>query len=212
MAVHTLLRRKSLPTGMKEALEMIRRNVQVESHFIDDLLDLTRISRGKLEVLRDPLDLHEAVQHAMQISHPDFDAKNQRLSVARDATEHQLIGDATRLKQVFWNVLKNAAKFSPDGTEIFVRCRNEPGRRLLEVSDHGIGFEPEHAERIFDPVTQATERVTREFGGLGLGLAIAKASVEAHGGNLRATSAGPGSGATFTIDLPLTSPTDSLAA
>jgi signal transduction histidine kinase len=111
-----------------------------------------------------------------------------------------------RLQQVFWNLLKNASKFTPDGGAIRVTSRNEPGRVLVEIADNGVGFELHDAERIFDAFAQANRAVTREFGGLGLGLAISKATVDAHGGMLRATSPGPGKGATFTVELPLGHP------
>ena len=139
----------------------------------------------------------------MEISTPDIKAKNQRLTVALGAQRHQVTGDAARLQQVFWNLLKNASKFTPNGGGISIRSRNEPGRIVIEVTDTGIGFEPEAAERIFDAFAQANEAVAREFGGLGLGLAISKATVDAHGGVLRAESVGREKGATFVVELPL---------
>ena len=108
-----------------------------------------------------------------------------------------------RLQQVFWNLLKNAAKFTPDGGSIRLTSRNEPGRIVVTVVDTGIGFEAGVAEQIFEPFGQASVAVTQKFGGLGLGLAIAKAAVDGHGGELRARSSGPGKGATFTVVLPL---------
>jgi signal transduction histidine kinase len=113
------------------------------------------------------------------------------------------MGDTTRLQQVFWNLLKNASKFTPEGGSIRVESRNEPGNLIVDLTDSGIGFEPNAINRIFEAFTQASEEVTRAFGGLGLGLAIAKATVEAHGGTLQATSEGPGRGATFCVQLPL---------
>lgn len=203
MAVQTLARRKDLPEQVTEALEMIRRNVQLEAHFIDDLLDLTRVTRGKLELVREPMDLHEAVRRAVEISMGDIEGKVQRLTVDLEAGRSGLEGDFMRLQQVFWNLLKNASKFTPDGGSIRVASRNVPGLVLVEISDSGVGFEPDAAERIFDAFAQANSAVTREFGGLGLGLAISKATVDAHGGILRAISAGPGRGATFTVELPV---------
>ncbi len=205
MATHTLARRRDLPEPVREALDMIRRNVQLEAHFVDDLLDVTRIARGKMEIVRAPTDLHAAIEHAVEVSRPDLEAKNQRLTVALDAREHRLDGDALRLQQVVWNLLKNAAKFTPEGGEIAVRTwDDEPGRRVvLEVSDTGIGIATETLSRIFDPFAQASAAITREFGGLGLGLAISKATVEAHGGEIRAESAGLKRGATFRVFLPL---------
>jgi two-component system CheB/CheR fusion protein len=203
MAVHTLARRKDVPPAVRDALDMIRRNVEIEVHFIDDLLDLTRIARKKLALIREPLDLHEALRRAINISEPDLDSKKQRLTVSLKARKHHVVGDATRLQQVFWNLLKNASKFTPEAGSIRVATRNRGPRIQIEIADTGLGFEPEDAERIFDAFTQANEAVTRQFGGLGLGLAISKAAVEAHGGKLRGESAGIDQGATFVVELPL---------
>ncbi|RYD80107.1 MAG: sensor histidine kinase [Verrucomicrobiaceae bacterium] len=203
MAVATLRRRKDLPGAMREALDMIQRNIQLEAHFIDDLLDLTRIARDKMELVREPMDIHEAVAHALQVSEPDIVAKNQQVVVTLEAEEHQMVADGRRLQQVIWNLLKNASKFTPEGGSISIHTRNEHERIVIEVSDSGIGFAPEAAERIFEAFTQANDKVTREYGGLGLGLAISKATVDAHGGTLSAHSAGPGQGATFRVELPL---------
>lgn len=185
---------------------MIQRNVQLEAHFVDDLLDITRISRGRIELVRAPMDLHEAIAHAVEISRTDIEARGQRLTVALEAREHELDADVQRLQQVVWNLLKNASKFTPDGGEIRLRSRNEPGHIVVEVQDTGIGFEAGEEERIFTAFEQASEAVTRKFGGLGLGLAISKATVDAHGGTIRAVSPGADQGATFTVHLPLTAP------
>ena len=203
MAVHLMGRNRNLSASARDALEMIERNVQIEAHLIDDLLDLTKITRGKLEIVRQPMDLHQAVQHAVEITAADVQGKSQQVTVALDAAEHNLQGDTTRLQQVFWNLLKNASKFTPDGGSIRITSRNEPGRVVVEISDTGIGFEAEAATRIFDAFTQANDEVMQKFGGLGLGLAISKATVDAHGGSLRARSEGRGQGAIFTVELPL---------
>ncbi len=203
LAVHMLARNPELPESAYAALETIQRNVQIEAHFIDDLLDLTKIAHGKLEIVREPLDLHEAVRRAVEVSAGDLQAKNQQITVNLEAAEHQVQGDATRLQQAFWNLLKNASKFTPKGSAIHVTSRNEPGWIVVEVSDTGIGFDAEVAARIFDAFAQASLEVTRQFGGLGLGLAISKATVNAHEGTLSARSDGPNQGATFTVALPL---------
>ena len=209
MAVHLLGRLRDLPAAAREALATIQRNVEVETHLINDLLDVTGIARGKLEITRQPTDLHEAIRQAIETVADDVQAKSQRLTVALDAREHGLSGDPVRLQQVGWNLLKNASKFTPPGGAIRVATRDEPGRVVLEVSDTGIGFEAEAAGRIFDAFIQANDEVMRRFGGLGLGLAISKAIADAHGGQLSAHSAGPGQGATFTLSLPLAVPTGS---
>ncbi len=202
MALGMLNARTDLPGKVKDALEMIDRNVRLETRFIDDILDMTRISRGKMEIVRTDMDLHEAVGRAVEVSAPDLTGKEQTLAVHLDAAEHRLSGDSARLQQVFWNLLKNASKFTPNGGKVTVRSRNEPGRIVVEVTDTGIGLEPGAAERIFKPFEQADATIAGEFGGLGLGLAIAKATVDAHGGELRVSSPGRNQGATFTVSLP----------
>jgi signal transduction histidine kinase len=209
MAVRTLRRDKSLSPLAAEALGMIQRNIQLEAHLVDDLLDVTRISRGKLELVCDQMDLLEALSAAVEIARPDFEAKAQRIIVSQTPGDYRVVGDTKRLQQVFWNLLKNASKFSPNGSEIHLRSRSEPvsesapPRIVVEVADKGIGFDPESTERIFRAFEQANQTVTREFGGLGLGLAISQASVVAHGGTIRAESPGPDQGATFIVELPV---------
>jgi PAS domain S-box-containing protein len=209
MAVHTLSRQKDLPPMIREALEMIERNIQLEARFIDDLLDATRIERGKLELDLRPIDLHEVLQHAAEVVKPDIDAKGQRFTVALEPSASHIIGDKLRLQQVFWNLLKNAAKFTSEGGMIVLRSRNESGKFVVTVADNGMGFVPEIGERLFDAFQQSSIEVTRKYGGLGLGLAIAKAVVAGHGGTISAHSAGPGEGATFTVSLPLSSQSSS---
>ncbi|HWB61633.1 MAG TPA: ATP-binding protein [Chthoniobacteraceae bacterium] len=206
MAVQMLKRRKDLPATVNEALEMIDRNIVLEARFIDDLLDVTRIERGKLELQSTSMDLHDAIDAALEIATPDMEKKEQRLTRALDAEVHLVAGDPFRLQQVFWNLLKNASKFTPDGGVIKLASFNKENRIIVTVSDSGIGFVPEVSEKIFDPFSQADEKVTREYGGLGLGLAIAKAVVSGHGGDLYAQSDGPGRGATFTVELPAAEP------
>ncbi len=204
MALGMLRPRTDLPGIVRDALEMIERNVRIETRFIDDLLDMTRISRGQLEIASLDTDVHEAVGRAVEITAADFAAKEQTLTVRLDAAETHLRGDMARLQQVFWNLLKNASKFTPEQGRIALCTRNDaPGRVAVEVTDTGIGWEPGATERIFRPFEQADASIAGEFGGLGLGLSIAKATVEAHGGELRGDSPGRGQGATLTVDLPV---------
>ena len=202
LAAETLLRRADLAEPVRESLEVISRNIRTAAHFIDDLLDLTRISRGKLEITAESLDLHEAVQGAVQICEAEIQGKHQRLIVTPAAPEHIVIGDIARLQQVLWNLLKNASKFTPEGGEIRVSSRNEASLILVEISDSGIGIAPEVLSTIFDAYTQGGAHIAHEFGGLGLGLAIAKATISAHGGTLHAESEGVPKGATFILGLP----------
>jgi two-component system CheB/CheR fusion protein len=201
--VQMLSRRENLDDVLRRSLDLIRRNVKIESHLIDDLLDLTRISRGAFEVARERVDLHAAVRGALEICEHDIAAKHQRLDVLLEAKEHETAGDAARLQQVVWNLLKNSSKFTAAGGSIRLRSHSEAGRFRLAVSDNGIGIDGAVLPNIFQAFTQAGDWVAREYGGLGLGLAISKATIEAHGGVLSASSPGLGHGSTFVVDLPL---------
>jgi CheY-like chemotaxis protein len=168
------------------------------------MLDLNRIARGKLELQFAPVDLHAEVRHAMQTVEEDAASKQLVMSFDADAAHAEVVGDAARLQQVLWNVLKNAVKFTPPGGSVSVRTYNtKPDRVCIEVRDTGPGIEPELVDRIFNAFEQGGAQVTRQFGGLGLGLAISKVLTEMHGGKLTARSDGKGLGATFTLDLEL---------
>jgi two-component system CheB/CheR fusion protein len=187
-----------LPPDLAEGLEMVCRNIELEARLIDDLLDLTRISRGKLQLNLRNADAHELLRHAIEIIRSDIDSRALTLDVQLSATAHIVTVDASRVQQVFWNVLRNAAKFTPDRGVVAVRSSNpSPGLIAIEISDTGIGIDAENLEKIFNAFEQVGVR--RE--GLGLGLAISKAVVEMHGGRIRASSPGPGRGATFVIEL-----------
>ena len=187
-----------LPPEIDEGLRMICRNIELEARLIDDLLDLTRITRGKLQLHLRKADVHDLLRHAMDIVRDDLASRQLNLSVQFSAEDHCVLADSSRLQQVFWNVLKNASKFTPEHGAVTIRTVN-PGPQALkiEIIDTGIGIEPEHLEKVFDAFEQVGPR--RE--GLGLGLAISKAIVEMHGGSIRAFSEGPGKGAKFVIDL-----------
>lgn len=187
-----------LPAEIEQGLRMVCRNVELEARLIDDLLDLTRISRGKLQLHLRKSDAHELLEHAMEIVRDEINSRELSLSVELFASQHHVIADSSRLQQVFWNVLKNASKFTPDRGAIVVRTVNpKPASLHIEISDTGVGIEPEHLEKVFD----AFEQVGTRREGLGLGLAISKAIVEMHHGSIHAFSAGPGKGAKFVIDL-----------
>jgi PAS domain S-box-containing protein len=197
-----LLLRDDLAPAVRDVLAMIQRNVEMEARLVDDLLDVTRMRHGKIELALSPMDIHDAVSEAVEVARPDIETRGQRLVVALDARHGRVTGDPARLQQVVWNVLKNASKFTPGGGEIRVATHDEPGHVVIEVTDDGIGIDPSMLSTIFDPFTQAENTVTRSYGGLGLGLAIAKGIVERHGGRMEAHSPGAGQGATFTIVLP----------
>jgi len=203
MMTHMLARQKDLPEPLREAVEMIQRNIRLEARLVDDLLDITRIARGKMEVVLEPMDMHEAIRQAIEISRADIESRKQELTVSLEAGTHKVTGDSQRLQQVVWNLLKNASKFSPEEGRIKLRTRNREGWMVIEVRDRGIGIEKGALERIFDPFEQADGEIARRFGGLGLGLAISKATMAAHGGRLRAESEGAGKGARLIAELPV---------
>lgn len=185
----------------REPLEVIRRNVGLEARLIDDLLDVTRISSGKLQLNRETTDLHHTVRLALEICQRDIDEKGLTVRVDLGAERHWVQADPARLQQIFWNLLKNAVKFTPAGRQITIRSANAPEAITVEVADEGIGIDPKNLDRIFNAFDQGQSSITRRFGGLGLGLAISKAMVDAHGGTIRAESAGSGTGSTFTVRL-----------
>ena len=201
---------------LRRDLETIRRNVEVEARLIDDLLDVTRIARGKLELHRKTQDLRSLLEHAISTYLKDqAEAKRLRVKVDLRADATHLLADSSRMTQVFWNLFQNACKFTPEGGSIEVSVFNEAptvadgagtnGYRqdlVITVSDTGIGIEEEMLPRIFDAFEQGERSRTRLFGGLGLGLAISHAIVDMHGGTLTARSRGRDHGACFTIRLP----------
>ncbi|HZA95242.1 MAG TPA: CheR family methyltransferase, partial [Burkholderiaceae bacterium] len=190
MAVQTLVRRKDIPEPAKEALEMIRRNVKIESHLIDDLLDLTRVTRGQFEVVTEPMDIHAAIEGAVEICESDIRGKDQTLTVKLEAQTHVINGDYTRLQQVVWNLLKNASKFTRRGGAIRLTTASGDKKFCVTVSDNGIGIDPNALPTIYEAFTQGGEWVSREYGGLGLGLAISRATIEAHGRSIKVESGG----------------------
>jgi len=207
-AVSVLEEDASLTPRLRDGLAMIRRNIELEARLIDDLLDLTRVSRGKLVLHRQLVDTQQILRHAIDICCAQEVASG-RLRVETDFApgDYWAKADGSRLTQVFWNLLNNAVKFTPAGGTIRIGSHvtaGASGRWIeVEISDTGIGIEPEILPRVFDAFEQVDRRITRRFGGLGLGLAVSKAIVEMHGGNLGASSQGHGRGATFTVGLPV---------
>ena len=186
----------------KAALAMIRRNVELESQLIDDLLDLTRIAKDKLRLKFDSIDAHPALTNVVEMCRGEADAKNIRIHTNLRAGAHHISADAAKFQQIIWNLLKNSIKFTPPDGEISISTGN-PAPQVLEidVDDSGVGIEPNLMERIFDPFEQGNRSVEGGFGGLGLGLAISKSLAQAHGGRLTATSKGRDQGSTFTLTL-----------
>ena len=202
LRVAALAATPELPVKLRTDLRMIQRNVELEAKLIDDLLDLTRITRGKLSLHFEVVGVHEVLQHVVEICGEEAGSKQIEIDVFAAAEEQHVWADPGRLRQVFWNLVKNAVKFTPAGGRIAVRTSNpEPGKIRVQVIDAGIGIEPEVLPRLFNAFEQGDPTVTRSFGGLGLGLAISKALVDQHSGALTGFSAGRGQGATFTVTL-----------
>jgi signal transduction histidine kinase len=187
---------------VRQALDVIRRNVELEARLIDDLLDITRIAKGKLKLSLEPVSVHNVLQRALEICREDISQKALEIELNLNAHEHFVQGDPARLQQVFWNLIKNSVKFTEEGGRVSVATSNpQPGQIEIEVSDTGIGIEPDKVSKIFTAFEQGQSSITRKFGGLGLGLAISKAMVLAHGGIISASSPGPNRGATFSVRL-----------
>jgi signal transduction histidine kinase len=187
-----------------EIVQTIRRNADLEARLIDDLLDVTRIARGKLEIRRKLVDLHEELHHALNTCcKSEVEQKNIQVTIDAQARRHHVWGDPARLQQVLWNLIKNAAKFTPAGGKIEVRTSNQEGRIRVDVADTGIGIPSEALPRIFNAFEQADRSITQQFGGLGLGLAICKALVALHSGRIEAKSDGENRGALFTVEFPI---------
>jgi two-component system CheB/CheR fusion protein len=197
-----LERRRDLPEDVLSAVELIRRNIELETLLVDDLLDLTKITRGTIELRRQPEDLHEVLHRCADICRSDVLAKRQKLTLGLRATEHDAQVDPARIQQVFWNLVKNAVKFTPAGGAITITSENPaPGRIRISVSDTGVGIPAGILPRIFEPFEQGPRSISPRASGLGLGLSISRTLVDLHGGTIRAESEGEGKGATLSVEL-----------
>src|SRR5437773_7851859 len=191
-----------LPPEFVEDVQIIKRNVQLQARLIDDLLDLTRITRGKLQLTLERVDANALVRDAIEIAQSAIAAKKLNVSTEFDATKPYILDDSIRLQQVFWNLINNAVKFTPSGGQIVIRTSNDDtGRFNFEIRDNGIGIEQERLGSLFTAFEQADASVSRQFGGLGLGLAISKHLVDLHHGTIEAESQGRSFGATFKVTL-----------
>ena len=193
----------------KSALAMIRRNIELETQLIDDLLDFTRIARDKMQMRFAPVDTHLAISNVVEICRAEARAKRLRVHLNLQAATHFVSADAAKFQQIIWNLLKNAIKFTPEDGEIAISS-SSPSPHILSISvrDSGIGMEPEVIQRIFDPFEQGNRSFESRFGGLGLGLAISKSLAQAHGGTLTAQSEGRDRGSTFTLSMQTLSPAE----
>jgi PAS domain S-box-containing protein len=200
----TLLRRlEPGSSDYERGLETIERNARVQAQIICDLLDMSRIISGKVQLDIQPIDLGEVINAAIDSVKPSIEARKLRLRVTLDARAGRLRGDPGRLQQVIWNLLTNAVKFTPPGGRIDVVLERVNSHVEVSVEDSGIGIKPEFLAFVFDRFRQADSSTTRRHGGLGLGLSIVKHLVELHGGSVRVKSPGEGQGATFIVALPI---------
>jgi CheY-like chemotaxis protein/anti-sigma regulatory factor (Ser/Thr protein kinase) len=189
-----------LPKDIHESLQMIRRNVELEARLIDDLLDLTRIDRGKVQLNFEVVDAHTLLQSALDICQAEIDRKNLARILNLGARKVHMRADPARLQQIFWNLINNAVKFTPRNGQIIITTSNDSkGQLRVEIADTGLGIEAEAMPKIFDAFEQGGRT---QLGGLGLGLAISKTLVQAHKGTITAQSAGRNKGSTFTLVFP----------
>lgn len=201
-AVQILSERTDLDAELDEGLRIIKRNVELEARLIDDLLDLTRVSRGKLTLDLESADAAALLRDALEICAPSLAEAELRLVVEVEPGEHRVRADAARIRQVFWNLLHNAAKFTPAGGQVRVACARAGEQVVIEVEDQGVGIPPDRLAAIFGAFEQGWSGDGLRSGGLGLGLAICRALVSLHGGTIEASSEGVGHGARFVVRLP----------
>lgn len=202
MSLAVLEQDPHLPRDLHDEVAMLRRNVGIETRLIDDLLDVTSIANGKISLNVKPTGIHALLRDVVNIVGGDAKAKSQKLTLELTASDDMVSGDPVRLHQVFWNILKNAIKFTPCDGEIWIRTSNPiPAAIAIEVKDAGVGISVPALPRIFSAFEQADQSMSRQFGGLGIGLTICKAIVDLHGGSIHAESAGPGKGARFRVEL-----------
>jgi PAS domain S-box-containing protein len=205
-----------LPSSAHEQVAIIRNNIQAEVRIIDHLLDLTRIAAGKLTLHRRPVDVHGVIRAAIVACESDLQSKPLRLDVELQATSSWAIADPERLQQVFWNLLRNAAKFTPAGGDITIRSSNiqvegQPAPLICEVCDTGIGMDEKMRDQLFKAFQQAPQSNAGASQGLGLGLALSQAIIHLHGGAILGESDGLGKGSRFTVTLQTTEPLPSSA-
>jgi len=205
--IRTGLQVLSLPqadrTATDKVREMMVRQIQHMGRIVDDLLDVSRIHQRKVPLRRERLDLARLVRLAADDNRPAFDAAGVGLTVDTPADPVWVLGDQTRLNQVVGNLLHNALKFTDQGGSVSVRVADGSGRATIAIRDTGVGIEPDMLARLFTPFAQADRSLARSNGGLGLGLALVKGLTDLHGGTVRATSAGPGRGSEFVVELPV---------
>jgi CheY-like chemotaxis protein len=193
-------RNRDLPPSARADFDAIRKNVEMEARLIDDLLDLTRVTHGKLLLEKRQLEVHDVLREAIATVQNEIEGKKITLKLALNAKRHAVSADAVRLQQVFWNILRNAVKFTPENGTITVETSLQGPRLKIKITDTGIGILEDDLKHIFQAFSQGKRS---SYGGLGLGLTISKKLVEMHAGSIHATSEGKNRGTAFCIELPL---------
>ena len=197
----------SLPPAVREQIQMMRRNVETEARLVDDLLDLTRIARGKVRLQLEVIDAHAVVRSVVAMFQKEIDEKALSVTLSLRARAYHVRADSGRFQQIMLNLLSNAVKFTPPDGSITVRTSNENGTVRIDVADTGVGIPADVMPRLFRPFEQGERTVTRKFGGLGLGLSIVKSLVELHKASISVTSEGKGRGTTFSLRMESVTPT-----
>src|SRR5205809_6465857 len=198
-AASYLAEHEDLSPQLREEVTAIRTSVQLEARLIDDLLDLTRITRGKIELHLEVVDVHGLLRNSLEIARDNIVEKQLDVVVDFGADRHHVWADAIRLQQVFWNLMNNAVKFTKKHGRITIRTLNEDRRFVFQIADSGVGIEREQQARIFRAFEQGERAISRKFGGLGLGLTISKQLLELQGGTISVYSEGINRGATFKL-------------
>ncbi len=194
---------RALPAELRQRVQLIKRNVELEARLIDDLLDVTRIANGKIRLNIGAVNLHDCIDHALEVARPDLEEKDLYLQKLFDSRPAIVAGDAGRLRQIFFNLVSNAIKFTPKGRWIRISTTLGPESVQVRIEDSGRGIPPDVIPMLFQRFQQGGAEVTRKFGGLGLGLSICRSLVELHGGGISVISEGEDKGATFTLDFPI---------
>jgi CheY-like chemotaxis protein/anti-sigma regulatory factor (Ser/Thr protein kinase) len=189
------------PAEFRENLQAIRRNIELERRLIEDLLDVTRIASGKLKLELTTINAHEAIRDVVEMCRSESEAKRQRLELQLEAKAIHIMADPAKFKQIIWNLLKNAIKFTPEGGAVTISTTSDKQDLVATVRDTGIGIEPAQIGRIFDAFEQGDQAFQGRNSGLGLGLAISKAIATGHGGSLEVFSDGRGRGTTFRLTM-----------
>lgn len=217
-AIHFLKLRGPATQDVQWATEIVDRQVSLMSRLIDDLMDLSRISQGRIELRRAHVPLEQVLADAVETIQPQIDGAGHKLAVLQPAVKLVVDADRARLAQAFMNLLSNAAKYTDPGGQLEVRVVSEGGHAVISFRDNGIGIAPHRLEQVFEMFSQEEPALARSRGGLGIGLSLTRKLVELHGGSVKASSEGPGKGSLFLVRLPLavasapTSPPEPAAA